>query len=941
MKKYKLKIHQTILKLCLFWSVFTVAQNNSIAIKADFNPEKDEMKIQQEIFFFNNSDSILNHIYLHNWANSFRDRKTPLSKRLIKDFKKDLYFAKPDEIGYTTIKNLTVDFENIVFNEAPNQADIIDIQLNSPLLPAEKRTIIITYSLKIPDAKFTSYGKTAIGYHLRFWYMTPAIFQNGWKLMSNLNTDDLFENTTDFTIEIKIPKPYVLESNLYQYETKNEKNTDYYLVGKNKTNVILSINKTPQLKTYKVNDVAIYTDILNDKIEDTKCIDILSRELLFIEKYLGKYSHKEIYIDKITKDKNPIVGLSQLPSFIRPFSEEFKWDITLFKALSIAYLENRMFLNLREEYWLLDGIQNYLMMEYIKTYYPEIKLLGKFSDKWYLKNFNISKLKFNEKYPLIYQFVSRQFLDQALITPVDSLSNFNRKIANKYKAGLAIKYLKNFLGDSILTSSIRELYQEKSEKLISTADFKEIITKKTTKNLDWFFEDFIKTNKKIDYTIDDVFVEKDSLKVSIRNKRNITTPVLLYGLTDKEIIFKKWFTNIDDTATVSIPNQNINKVVLNYEDIYPELNTLDNWKSLDKKIFNKPLKFNLIKDINDPYYNQLFYQPNVSYNFYNGAILGVRVHNKPLIKRNLEASIAPAYATNSGTVIGQFSFLLNQYFEETSIYRIRYGIAGLTLDYAPNLSYKSLVPFVNMEFKRKDLRDATSEILSARLVHIDKEVLPNTIQTDQDNYSVLSINYSFINPDIIKEIRYNFSTEIAQNFSKVAADIRFRSLTTSDTQLDFRFFIGTFLSNKTTGDYFSFGLDRANDYLFQLNYFGRSEDSGIFSQQFIIAEGGFKSVLPSRFANQFMTSFNSSFGLWKWVEFYNDVAFLKNRNSPVFFAYNNGIRLNFVHQILEVYFPLYSNNGWEISQGNYQEKIRFTFTADLKAIFSFIRRGVL
>ncbi|WP_231749570.1 aminopeptidase [Polaribacter sp. BAL334] len=927
--------------LCFLCSVISLAQNNSIAIKGIFNPEKDELQIQQEIVFHNQSDSIFTHIYLHNWGNSFSSRKTPLSKRLIKDFKKELYFAKPEEIGFTTIKNLTVDFENVVFNEVPKQADIIDIQLNTPLKPSEKRIITITYSLKIPDAKFTNYGKTKTGYHLRFWYMTPAIFQNEWKLMSNLNTDDLFENTTDFTIEIQVPKPYVLESNLYQYETKNEHKTDYYLVGKNKTNVILSFNKTAQLKTYQVNDVAIYTDVLNDKIEDTKCVDILSRELLFIEKYLGKYPHKEIYIDKITQDKNPIVGLSQLPSFIRPFSEEFKWDITLFKALSIAYLENRMFLNLREEYWLMDGIQNYLIIEYIETYYPEMKLLGKISEKWYLKNFNISKLKFNEKYPLIYQFVSRQFLDQALDTPVDSLSNFNRKIANKYKAGLAIKYLKNYLGDSILNSSIKELYQEKSTKLISTADFKEIITKKTTKNLDWFFEDFIKTNKKIDYTIDDVFVEKDSLKVTIRNKRNITTPVLLYGLNDKEIIFKKWFTNIDDTTTVNIPNQNINKVALNYENTYPELNTLDNWKSLEKKIFNKPLKFNLIKDIDDPYYNQLFYQPNISYNFYNGIILGVRLHNKPLIKRNLEASIAPAYATNSGTVIGQFSVLLNQYFEETSIYRIRYGIAGLTLDYAPNLSYKSLMPFVNMEFKRKDLRDATSEILSARMVHIDKEVSPNTIKTDQDNYNVLSINYSFINPDIIKEFRYNFSAEIAQNFSKIAADIRFRSLTTSDTQLDFRLFVGTFLSNKTTGDYFSFGLDRANDYLFQLNYFGRSEDSGIFSQQFIIAEGGFKSVLPTRFANQFMASFNSSFGLWKWVEFYNDVAFLKSRNSPVYFAYNNGIRLNFVHQILEVYFPLYSNNGWEISQGNYQEKIRFTFTADLNAIFNFIRRGIL
>jgi hypothetical protein len=922
-------------------SVISLAQNNSIAIKAIFNPEKDELQIQQEIVFHNQSDSLFNHIYLHNWGNSFSSRKTPLSKRLIKDFKKELYFAKPEEIGFTTVKNLTVDFENVVFNEVPKQADIIDIQLNTPLMPSEKRIITITYNLKIPDAKFTNYGKTKTGYHLRFWYMTPAIFQNEWKLMSNLNTDDLFENTTDFTIEIQVPKPYVLESNLYQYETKNEHKIDYYLVGKNKTNVILSFNKTAQLKTYQVNDVAIYTDILNDKIEDTKCVDILSRELLFIEKYLGKYPHKEIYIDKITQDKNPIVGLSQLPGFIRPFSEEFKWDITLFKALSIAYLENRILLNLREEYWLLDGIQNYLIIEYIETYYPEMKLLGKISEKWYLKNFNISKLKFNEKYPLIYQYVSRQFLDQALDTPVDSLSNFNRKIANKYKAGLAIKYLKNYLGDSILNSSIRELYQLKSTKLIHIADFKEIITKKTTKNLDWFFEDFIKTNKKIDYTIDKIIEEKDSLKVTIRNKRNITTPVLLYGLKDKEIIFQKWFTNIDDTTTVNIPNQNINKVALNYENSYPELNTLDNWKSLEKKIFNKPLKFNLIKDIDDPYYNQLFYQPNMSYNFYNGLILGVRLHNKPLIKRNLEATFAPAYATNSGTVIGQFSVLFHQYFEETSIYRIRYGIAGLTLDYAPNLSYKSLVPFVNMEFKRKDLRDATSEILSARMVYIDKEVSPSTIQTDQDNYNVLSINYSFINPDIIKEFRYNFSAEIAQNFSKIAADIRFRSLTTSDTQLDFRLFMGTFLSNKTTGDYFSFGLDRANDYLFQLNYFGRSEDSGIFSQQFIIAEGGFKSVLPTRFANQFMAAFNSSFGLWKWVEFYNDVAFLKSRNSPVYFAYNNGIRLNFVHQILEVYFPLYSNNGWEISQGNYQEKIRFTFTADLNAIFSFIRRGIL
>ena len=90
-----------------------------------------------------------------------------------------------------------------------------------------------------------------------------------------------------------------------------------------------------------------------------------------------------------------------------------------------------------------------------------------------------------------------------------------------------------------------------------------------------------------------------------------------------------------------------------------------------------------------------------------------------------------------------------------------------------------------------------------------------------------------------------------------------------------------------------------------------------------------------------MMSFNSSIGLWRFIEFYNDVAFLKNRNNPVYFAYNNGIRLNFVHNILELYFPLYSNNGWEVSQPNYAERIRFTLSTQFRDIFNFIRRGFL
>ena len=917
------------------------SQENAINIKAILDTEKDVIKIQQEIIFHNTSDSILTNIYLHNWANSYRDRKTPLSKRFIEDFKKDLYFAKEKDLGSTTIKSLSVDFENVNFKEVKNHADIIEILLNKPLLPKAKTTISITYLVKIPSARFTKYGKTKMGYHLRNWYITPAVYYKGWQLMSNLNLDDLYEKGTDFKIEIDIPKEFVVESNLYQYETLNENKNSYYLIGKNKTDIILGINKSKQLKTFKTKSITVYTDVFSEELDPNMTTTILNREFLFIKKYLGKYPHLEIYIDKATQQKNPIYGLNQLPSFLRPFSDTFKWDITMFKALTKRYIENTLLLNKRTDYWLIDGIQNYLMIEYIEAFYPKIKLLGNVSNYWFIRTFNLSKLKFNDKYPFIYQFSARKFLDQSLNTSADSLSNFNRKIVNKYKAGLGFRYLKGYLGDTILNSSFKEFYQKNQLKIISSEKFKEIITAKTTKKLDWFFNDFLNTNKKIDHTIDAVIPEKDSLKVVLRNKRNITTPLALYALKDGEIKLKKWVETVDSIKTVKIINNDFDKLVLNYENLYPEYNTLDNWKNVKKKLFNKPIKFTFYTDIEAPEYHQLFYEPNVDYNFYNGLILGAKLNNKPILKRNLEFNIAPAYAIKSNSINGNFSIKYNQFFEKTKIYKITYGISGNSLHYAPELSYESLIPYISINFKRKSLRETSSRSLNAKIVHINKEVAPQTQKTDQDNYNVFSVSYNYSKPDIIKELRSRFNTEFAKDFSKVSLDLRYRALSSSDTQLDFRFFAGAFLSNKTKSDYFSFGLDRPNDYLFQLNYHGRSEDSGIFSQQYIITEGGFKSVLPTRFANQFMSSFNTSIGLWRWVELYNDVAFLKNRNQPVYFAYENGVRFNFVHEIFEIYFPLYSNNGWEVQQNAYPEKIRFTFSASLGAVYNFFRRGFL
>jgi len=250
------------------------------------------------------------------------------------------------------------------------------------------------------------------------------------------------------------------------------------------------------------------------------------------------------------------------------------------------------------------------------------------------------------------------------------------------------------------------------------------------------------------------------------------------------------------------------------------------------------------------------------------------------------------------------------------------------------------MPFAALEFKRKSLRDVSSKLLIASLTSVDREKSPTQLQHPETNkYNIFNVGFGYSKPDIIDDIRFSTGLEISNKFSKLSVTAQFRKLTDTNRQFDFRFFAGAFLSNNTETDYFSFALDRPTDYLFQYDYLGRSETSGFFSQQIIINEGGFKSKLPVPYANQFLTTLNTSIGLWRWFEVYTDVGFVKNRNEKVYFAHENGIRLNFVQDILEVYFPLHSNLGWEITEASYSSKIRFVLVIKPKRIYNFIKRG--
>ncbi|WP_223154756.1 metalloprotease [Aestuariibaculum sediminum] len=915
-------------------------------LNAKFNIEKKEIIISQNIQYKNTSNDTLQSIYLNNWSNSYATKTTPLAKRIADEYRNEFHLAKNDERGFSIVTSIKSNETALMYHEVKNQIDVLKVKLNSVLQPGETYSIDLEYTVQLPSDKFTGYGISKSGdLNLRYWYITPALYNGSWHYYSNKDLNDLYIPKSDIELILNVPKGYTVISDLDEINTlQTSYHQEITFQGKNRINNKLFITKTSNFNTVETNEFSIVSDIDDEGIELIEKILINEKIIKHLTKTFGAYPHKKLFATQIDYDKNPVYGLNFLPSFLKTYPSTFIYELKLLKVALRNYLENTLLLNPRKDQWLIDGIETFYLINYVEENYPNIKFLGSLADFWGVRSFHAADMRFNDKYNLAYMIMARTNRDQPLTMAKDSLLKFNSNIANKYKAGIGLKYLDDFINSDIVEKTIESFVREYKLQPLESIAFEDYIKARTSKNIDWFFKDYLTTRKKLDFKIKKVSKTDDSITLTVKNKRRNSMPVPLYTLNNDSIISKTWIENINSNKTLTIPRNDANKLVLNYNSILPEINERDNWKSLKGFFFNnKPLQFRLFKDIEDPYYNQVFLMPLLEFNnIYDGFTLGVKAYNKTLLRKRFSYKFSPQYAFKSRSFTGSGVVSMTHYLENRDLYAINYGLVGGYSSYAPDLFVRQITPSLSFLFREDDnFRSNKRQLLSFRYIDIHRDKDINNIYTsDEPNYNVFNARFVHSNDNLINYNRWYTDLQIGKTFSKLAFNFEYRHLFQNNRQLNLRLYSGAFLSNTNdiNSDYFSFALDRPTDYLFELPYLGRSESSGIFSQQYIEAEGGFKSKLQPSFANQWMSTMNVSTTIWRYILAYGDIGFVKNKfNSPEF-VYDSGIRVNLVTDYFELYFPVYSNLGWEISHAHYAEKIRIKFTLDPQVLLGLFRR---
>lgn len=929
--------------IVLFLGVVEVsAQKDSIYIEAKLSSDKKILRINEELVYYNNSTTALNTVKLLNWVSAYNRRGTSLVYRKLEDRNTDLHFAEKNELGkLLNIKIQNSDEEIPVNNTAE---EIFFLPLKRVLQPGEYVKLKLQYEIQLPDKKFTGYGTSDKNVALKYFFIVPDRFDPD--NISKRDYHDIEESVsfnTYWTINFDLPVNYFIESNLQQLQMNSFRG---YLDSD--PEFLISQNEYPSIT---VNNDDIKTEIrfgYDLTTEEKQNLEFyLPLHLKFIKDRIGSVPQRIFISDKF-RAKEDFFGNNDITFWkfrFQLFNNAQKTDLDYFGIVAKKVLDESIITDKQNDHWFKNGLKSYLEIQYLKKFYGDSKLLGSLPETKIfgikpLKLFYASDVKLIERYGLTYQYIMSQNLDQKIDEKYTVLSNFNDMAISSFETGTLFNYSADKMGYENFDNLVRNFIAKNTDRQANPHDFIKELADQDRRTA--YLSDFLQHKNRVNFKLRRFQKEGDSLHIKINKNTPSNIPVKLQTESKKGDIKEYWVETEENekTKTFSIPAENVNKITLNDDYIFPEANYRDNFLYAKGFFSNmRKIKLKLIKDIPNPEFNEVYISPRIRFsNTYDKFLIGFNFKNQSFFDQKFLYSFTPTYSTGTGQLTGSgavaYSFLPAE-----SIFRsITFGVSGSYFHYDYDLAYSKGSVYSNFNF-RKNPRSTVSRTVGMSYNYFNRDLSPLMIaNNDYDKYNLWSIGYGYNDSQSINEKSLGINTQWMEDFHKVNAEAFYRWEFAPRQKLSVRLFAGYFIKNNTRNNTFNYGISRVSDYSFSYNLLGQSATGGILSQQYVLADGGFKSFIPGT-VNKWITSVNVDTSVWKIFHIYADAGVYDNKNQSTKFIWDSGIKVRVIPDFLEIYFPVQSSLGFEPGFKDYGRRIRYTLILNLSSIINAARRG--
>jgi hypothetical protein len=1024
MKKLVNAVICTALILCtqsiLAQDYFQQEVNYKIEVELDDN--KHFLSGNIEIEYINNSPDQLDFIWFHLWPNAYSGPKTALGKQLQNTPQSGFeYLLYENYQGF--IKDLNFNSSdgklNMEFPEGHN--DYCKVILNTPLLPGESRVITTPFTVKIPLGKISRLGHIDQSYQITQWYPKPAVYdKDGWHQMPYLNMGEFYSEYGSFDVSITLPENYVVGAtgdlqNQEEIEWLNNKaeecsklkefpKIDEFPESSDK-------NKTLRFIQHNVHDFAWFADkryyVLKGEVTTPHTKRKVDTWVMFTDKQSDlwkdaiEYVNDAVYYYSLWFMDYPYNhctavygGLSagggmEYPNItvIGNSGNKTSLEMVIMHEVGHNWFYGLLGSDERDHGWIDEGLNSFAEARYMVTKYGKEARVSDFmgTNKFLSKRMELD----GEIYPFYQELlaiaVSRLGNDQPSETTSNEFGMANYGICLYQKPARYFEHLQRYLGEKEFDKIMKSFFREWAYKHPQPEDLKAHFEKESGKNLDWLFEDFIKTKKYNDYKIKRL----KNNRLLVKNSGHIEAPVSITGIKNNKEIHTQWVDGFSKKKWIDLDSQlsGADSLILGYEyknlDMYPKNNMIRTQGIFPK---SSPLRIQFAGFAETKKSYSINYLPAVGYNNANGFMTGLYIYSDLIPKPRFEFRVNPMFGFRTQDLNGNADFAYNivpksskinliqiytgirsyssAFKDTTDIFRF-YNLPDNNTEFVKDSHYTLMRQLrskigVNIRFAPKNYNLPRENILD--LAYYD-----NRYFSGDDNYQQSFFRGEF--KSLKKKGKFPVDLKIKAIIGKGLTDVgltastftKYNSLKRSGIESELHMGYRNMDGNS---DFRMNNLGVYPDMEYDEILFERMHDgsSALNSAQFINKDGAFVSSFYDITANYKVTlklsagipglnsNFIHVFGHAAYFDANRDQAWIQNRNpllssihiSPLNddnFIWEAGLRFNIAKDWFSLYWPIFVSDSIKKQQDFFDLKgprVRFSINFDKLSLFKYL-----
>ena len=950
-------------------------QQTNYKINATLDTLEKSLALDLVLTYTNNSPDALSEIYFHLWWNCFSDKTSAFADQRLAMGMMDHYFADEAMLGgYSSISFFqgadALEPTNYLDENNKRHTDIIVVPLQKAVAAGATTQLHIEAVVQIP-AFYSRGGWQEDLFRFTQWYPKPAVYDDeGWHPMPYLDAGEFFSEYGSYELTYTVPRNHnIATTGLVQSEE---------FIGETKV-VTVTADNVPDIAWASSSSF-----VTKERIVD---LDGHAVPMTLFTNYQSGYDTLLTYMEDALRFYSEQVGLYPYPQYslvLTHNADRGGMEYPMLSIIDLDYLgqsmdnliahevghnwfQSAIGSNERRYPWIDEGFNSFVERKYNDSKYAEPNYNYVMPDFYKSKNAEFSVMQAGVCHLHCCGKLGK--IDQESST-VDIMTYGT----NSYeRMAFALRYLEAYLGVETFRAAMHELFSQWKHRHPGPAEIKQVYEAVGGKNLSWFFNGLIEDEGYYDYKITAVKEEKDNYLVSVTNQTESAIPIHLtaYNAAD-EIVFNQWVEPSEQNSAVPIPKGDYQRITVNGRTPYLDLNRRDNHFRFGKFPKRAPLNLKFIGQQGDSYQRTISLLPVPSYNVYNGLMLGVGIHNEFFPYNRTRWHVQPAFGLRSRSLAGVFAiehdFLL---LSSTALEKVTVGLSGRRFDTGilENSSeeefreyYNKLRPRIALHFDKGLLASSSLEYK----LHYIFQRTPFLTDAEENSTTSLIHQLEFRSRkkkklraiETLVQLEYESYADVFEernHYLKLSLDRSSSLHYNVDSRLFFRFFGGYFLSNSRrnassftglfTRGSFAVTQQGFTDHSYEGYYFNRFDQSGSFTNQIMIEEGGFKIPLGSSFrtglSNDFLLAANLKadlpFAILKYLRPrpFADFAYYSTKstlNDPLEgqFLYATGIAIE-VGKILGVYFPVFFSEEFDLGlqERNVLQRISFQINIPL------------